>query len=134
MAWIQPKTDWVASDYFNAEDYNRINGNVAHLKAYLGSLFIGADISPMGEEKTYLSLLYAREMNAIESNVELLNNISYGLAIGEAKTYKANGATPTFEDFNRIENAMLALYEMAQVHKANLPRLAITLGQKGLQV
>lgn len=134
MAWIQPKTDWVASDYFNADDYNRIIGNVTHLKAYLDALFVGLDISSMGEEKHYLSLIYAREINAIESNVKLLNDNSYGFNIGETKTYKPNGKTFTYEDLNRLESAILRLYEMAQVHKDNLPHLAITLGQKGLQV
>ena len=132
MGWKTPKTDWVATDYFNAEDYNRIIGNVAHLKAYLDGLFADLNISAMGEEKTYLSLLYAREMNVIEDNISALNSGSYGFDIGDKKTYKANGSTPTFEDFNRIESAILNLYEMAQVHKANLPRLALTLGQKGL--
>lgn len=134
MAWIQPKTDWVASDYFNAEDYNRINGNVAHLKAYLGTLFKEMEISLSEEEKTNLSLIYAREMNAIENGLSALNGGTYGLDIGESKTYKPNGKVPNFEDYNRLESATLALYEMAQVHKANLPRLALTLGQKGLRV
>lgn len=134
MAWIQPKTDWVATDYFNVEDYNRINGNVAHLKAYIGTLFDTVEISLSEEEKTNLSLIYAREMNVIENGLAALNGKSYGLNIGESKTYKPNGKVPTFEDYNRIESAILALYEMAQVHKANLPRLALTLGQKGLRV
>lgn len=134
MAWIQPKTDWVARDYFNATDYNRINGNVAHLKAYLGTLFKEMEISLSEEEKTNLSLIYAREMNAIENGLSALNDGTYGLDIGESKTYKPNGKVPNFEDYNRLESATLALYEMAQVHKANLPRLALTLGQKGLRV
>ena len=134
MAWIEPKTDWVATDYFNATDYNRINGNVAHLKAYLATLFKEVEISLSEDEKSYLSLIYAREMNAIEDAVSALNNGSYGFTIGEKKTYRANGSTPTYEDFNRLENAILKLYEMAQVHKANLPRLALTLGQKGIRV
>lgn len=134
MEWIEPKTDWTASDYFNSDDYNRIISNVAYLKAYLDTLFVGVDISSMGEEKNYMSHLYAREMNAIESNISVLNNGSYKFAIGESKTYKANGFTPTYEDFNRIESAILRLYETAQNHKANLPRLALTLGQKGVKV
>ena len=105
-----------------------------NLKAYLDALFVGLDISSMGEEKHYLSLIYAREINAIESNVKLLNDNSYGFNIGETKTYKPNGKTFTYEDLNRLESAILRLYEMAQVHKDNLPHLAITLGQKGLQV
>lgn len=134
MAWTEPKTDWVATDYFNATDYNRIIGNVAYLRDCLATLFNGVEISLSEEEKTYLSLFYAGEMNAIEECVSALNTVSYGFSIGDAKTYKANGATPTYEDLNRIENSLWALYYMAQVHKANLPRLALTLGQKGIRV
>lgn len=134
MAWIEPKTDWVAEDYFNTTDYNRINGNVAHLKAYLATLFKEVEISLSEEEKTILSLPYAREFNAIENGLVALNDGTYGLDIGESKTYKPNGNVPNFEDYNRLESATLALYEMAQVHKANLPRLALTLGQKGIRV
>ena len=39
MAWIEPKTDWVASDYFNIEDYNRIIGNITHLRTLADELF-----------------------------------------------------------------------------------------------
>ena len=34
MAWIEPKTDWVSTDYFNIEDYNRIIGNIIYLKDF----------------------------------------------------------------------------------------------------
>lgn len=135
MAWIEPKTDWVSGDYFNATDYNRIIGNIAYLKAYLDTLFYGlTNISTM-EEKTAKSLIYAREINAIETALEQLNFESYKFDIGETKEYMANTRTIDFVELKRIESAILLLYEQMTNHKENLTRLAFTLGnQKGIRV
>lgn len=135
MAWIEPKTDWVSSDYFNSEDYNRIIGNITHLKALADKLFYSLTDLSMGEEKTYLSLIYAREMNNIESSLETLNLETYNFDIGETTEYRANGSTPLYLEFNRIESAILLLYNTMISHKEALPRLTFTLGrQKGLKV
>lgn len=135
MAWIEPKTNWNESDYFNAEDYNRIIGNLAYLEIVSEELFKEIELLYMGEDKTYDSLIYAREINAIESNLETINLNTYGFNIGEKMVYKDNGNTPLYSEFNRIEGAILKLYTTMQAHKANLPRLAFTLGgQKGIRV
>lgn len=135
MAWIEPKTDWVSTDFFNAADYNRIIGNITHLKALGDELFSGLSDLSLGEEKTYLSLIYAREMNNIENTLESLNLETYGLEIGDKQTFKANGSTPLWSEFNRIESAILLLYNTMVVHKDNLPRLDFRLGnQKGIRV
>lgn len=135
MAWIEPKTDWVSGDYFNATDYNRIIVNIAYLKAYLDTLFYGlTNISTM-EEKTAKSLIYAREINAIETALETLNLESYKFDIGKTKEYMANTRTIDFAELNRIESAILSLYTQMTNHKENLTRLAFTLGnQKGIRV
>ena len=135
MAWIEPKTDWISTDYFNIEDYNRIIGNISYLKALAEALFKSFDTLSMGEEKTYVSMLYAREMNAIESNLEIINANTYSFNIGETQTFQANKSTPLWSEFNRIESACLLLYNTMIAHKNALPRLAFTLGgQKGIMV
>ena len=135
MAWMEPKTDWKESDYFNAKDYNRFIGNLTVLKVLTEELFKTMDLTPMGEDKTYYSLIYAREINAIENNLETINLNTYGFHIGEKVVYKENGKTPLYSEMNRMESAMLKLYTTMQAHKRNLPRLAMTLGgQKGMRV
>ena len=135
MAWIEPKTDWISTDYFNIEDYNRIIGNTRYLKALAEALFKSFDTLSMGEEKTYVSMIYAREMNAIESNLEIINANTYSFNIGETQTFQANKSTPLWSEFNRIESACLLLYNTMIAHKNALPRLAFTLGgQKGIRV
>ena len=135
MAWITPKTDWKSTDYFNASDYNRIIGNITHLKAHFDALFINLTNVSLGEDKAVLSLIYAREMNAIETALETLNLETYRFNIGEKAEYETNKATPLWTEFNRIESAILKLYDMMIVHERNRTRLAFTLGnQKGLRV
>lgn len=135
MAWIEPKTDWTESDYFNASDYNRIIGNISYLKAYMDDLFLGLTNVSLGSEKTYTSLFYAREMNVIEQTLERLNMETYGLDIGEAQTYKPNKPTPLWSEYNRLESAILLLHNTAVAHKENLTRMPYTMGnQKGIRV
>ncbi len=133
--WLPPKTDWKAEDYFNAVDYNRIIGNLAYLKNYAVQLFKEFEIASMGEDKTYVSMIYAREMNVIESNLEIINTNTYGFNIGKTQVFQANKGTPLWSEFNRIESACLLLYNTLKAHKEALPRLVFRLGgQKGIGV
>lgn len=133
--WLPPKTDWIATDYFNYIDYNRIVNNIRYLRNLANKLFLGISRADLGEEKTYLSMFYAREMNNIENSLETLNLETYDFDIGETIEYRANGSTPLYSEFNRIESAILLLYNTMTSHKEALPRLAFTLGgQKGIKV
>ena len=135
MAWIEPKTDWVASDFVNSEDYNRIIGNISYLKAKLDALFLSIRKLTLSEEKAVKSLIYAREINSIEQSLETLNIDTYNFDIGETKEYLPNTRTLDFVELNRIESAIFMLYEQMENHKQNLTRLAFTLGnQKGIRV
>ena len=133
--WIEPKTDWSANDCLNATDYNRIVCNMAYLKAFLDTLFNGlTDITTM-EEKTYTSLIFAREINAIETALQTLNLETYRFDIGNPMEYIANGKTIDYNELNRIESAMSKLNVQMVNHKENLTRLAFILGnQKGIMV
>lgn len=136
MAWIEPKTNWTSKDYFNAEDYNRMIGNLTVLKEIADTLFLGITFIEMGEEKdsSANNLFYASEFNKIEINLLNLNKCTYGLDT-TSHTYRSNGATPNYVEFNRIEKNMLAIYEELNRHKQNLFRLPFRLGnQKGMRV
>jgi len=41
--WIEPVTDWEQSDAISDEDFNRIEGNIAHLKAIHDNLDTDVD-------------------------------------------------------------------------------------------
>ena len=135
MAWIEPKTNWESTDYFNIEDYNRIVGNLTYLKDLSLELFKDFTTEDMVGSKDYSSMIYAREINAIENNLETVNINTYNFDIGDTKEFYPNKTTPLWSEFNRIESAMLLLHNTMLAHKNELPRLAFTLGgQKGLKV
>lgn len=137
MAWIEPKTDWVSSDYFNIEDYNRIVGNIKHLINLAYELYEYYEPVMMTDTKDYTSMIYATDLNAIEENIERLVEKTYGdiVNVGETIFYAHTGPTPLWSEFNRIESACLLLYNTMTAHKDALPRLAFTLGgQKGMRI
>lgn len=136
MGWIEPKTDWTESgNYFNAEDYNRIIGNLNYLRNEIDKLYPHIQELNLGEEKTYLSGIYAREFNEIENSLDYINSRSYNLEIGSKKVFAANKPTPLWTELNRIEQACLNIYTMLNAHIKALPVLSFTMGkQKGIKV
>lgn len=130
--WLPPKTDWTATDYFNAVDYNRIIGNLAYLSAMANELY-ETEIISLGQTKDYTSMIYAREINAIENALEKINLETVNLDIGDKSTFVPNGRTPPWTEFNRIENACLLLNKVMAVHKKSLSRLAFKLGKRGVK-
>lgn len=135
MAWTEPKTNWTKDDFFNIEDYRRITNNIMYLKDFLDSLFYGLSDMQLMSEKNISEPIYAREINDIENNIELLNIETYKLEIGDTKEYFPNQRTMDFNELNRIEKAMFDIYTKMKKHKELLTRLSFRLGnQKGLKV
>lgn len=134
MSWITPKTDWVGTDYFNATDYNRVKGNLNELKAISLQLYQDYITSDLGADKDFTSLLYAEEINNIENFLESININTFPLAIGEKQVYVSNGKTMDFNELNRIESAILLLYNTFRVQKQNLQHLSFRLGtERGIK-
>lgn len=134
MAWTEPKTNWTKDDFFNIEDYRRITNNIMYLKDFLDSLFYGLSDMQSMSEKNISEPIYAREINDIENNIELLNIETYKLEIGDTKEYFPNQRTMDFNELNRIEKAMFDIYTKMKKHKELLTRLSFRLGnQKGLK-
>ena len=127
MAYVTPKTDWKSTDYFELVDYNRITGNIRYLHDSADVLYHMSGLNAMTENKTYESLIYASEFNAIENNLALLDADTYKAGI-TAKIWAANGSTPTFEDLNRIEGSVASLYSKLQTQYAKVKKFPLTLG------
>lgn len=128
--WIEPKTNWNASDYFNAEDYNRIKGNIAHVAAFASSLYRLSGIDDMGSDKTVSDYYYADEINTITANLETIVQGIYPLEIGSRTVYYDNGAFVAWEDLNRIESATKIIYELLAAQQNAQSRLAFRLGSR----
>lgn len=119
MGWITPKTDWAAKmdekgrytgDYFNTADYNRIKSNIQYLRDLAVSMYADFDIQDMGSDKGYTDYPYADEINRMETNLGIIAAHTFQKNYGEGQIYTDNGAFIDFSELNRIENAMLDLY------------------------
>ena len=140
MTWATPKTNWAASwdqddnytgDYFNVSDYNRITGNMVILQELALEVF-GENISRSYTEIDRFSFYRATDINKIEDTLEDLYNRVIALDIGTNNTYSGNQPFPDADEWNRIESAQLAYYNMFQATKSIQYRLSFNLGRPTL--
>lgn len=135
MAWITPKTDWSATDHVSASDYNRIINNLQVLQELAKKLYGNINLESMGENVDRSIKPRPSMFNHIENNLETINEHTLNLDIGETKTYTSNGRTIDYNEFNRIEEGMLRLYNIIYWSVEALPKLPVKLGgERGLQV
>ena len=119
MAWSTPKTDWsgevadgvYVGDRFNAVDFNRIKNNLEYLRELAVKKYEEFTIQSLGNELTPKDYFYADEINKLEANLTTINSKSLKRSYGVAPTYVDNGNTMDFKELNRLESAILDLYE-----------------------
>ena len=128
MAWLEPKTDWQADDYFNIQDYNRIKGNLNEIRVQ--ALTLGPDFpfEGVGADKTSQDYgFYADEINRFEENVEHICEGTFPFAVGEKQTFYENTPFITWEELNRIEEACRLMYSNIQSRISGRRMLAFVL-------
>lgn len=120
MAWETPKTDWHGSsdsegfytgDRFNAADFNRIKNNLDYLRGLAIKLYEEFSIVSLGADRTPADYFYADEINQLEENLKTVNQNTLRRSYGTAPTYVDNGNTMDFVELNRLEGAILDLYD-----------------------
>lgn len=120
MAWQTPKTDWYGStdsegnytgDRFNASDFNRIKNNLDYLRDLASRLYDEFSIVSLGEDRTPKDYFYADEINQLEENLKTVNNGSLKRDYGNPPIYVDNGNVMDFQELNRLEGAILDLYD-----------------------
>lgn len=118
--WQTPKTNWYGAvdangvytgDRFNAADFNRIKNNLQELRDLAVRLYDEFDIVSVGADKTVKDYFYADEINQLEANLNTINSKTLKLSYGATPTYMENGNTMDFAELNRLEGAILDLYE-----------------------
>lgn len=128
MAWKTPKTNWRATDTFEIGDYARIVGNITYLRELAARMFVYIpSLTAVPATKSYSSMIYPSELNGIENNIVLLDSATYKTGY-QAKVWKANQATPTYADYNRIESEILELQTKLQAQYDKEWVLPVTLG------
>lgn len=119
MAWTTPKTDWYGEtisgvytgDRFNASDFNRIKNNLSYLRDLAVKLYDEFSIDSIGEDKTPADFFYAEEINKMERNLDTINDNTLKQSYGTSPSYSDNGKTMDYTELNRLEKAILDLYD-----------------------
>lgn len=107
--WITPKTNWVKTDQFTYQDYNRIRNNLLYLNEQINVNYpnLSKELD-LGEEKTgYANDYYPSEFEAFEDALESFKRIGINVNLGERINYKGNSSFIDFASLNRIEKNCL---------------------------
>ncbi|MDD3137684.1 MAG: hypothetical protein PHX08_01765 [Lachnospiraceae bacterium] len=144
--WITPKTNWSYSydengaytgDTFEPADFNRIKNNIIYLKDLMQSLYAEKIIFNDSILDVYYGQengLFASEMEAIQNNLESINNNSLQLAVGSKEIYTSNAAGKLVDELNRIEMSSHKLFTLLTNQKNNTTKLPFRLGNwKGVR-
>lgn len=139
MAWQTPKTDWYGEviegvyvgDHFNAVDYNRIKNNLIYLRDLAITVYESFNIETVSNDKTTADFFYADEINAMERNLDTINNNTLKRNYGTRVTFSANGNTPVYTELNRLESAILDLYDRLSNQSEGRRTLTFNFGMKG---
>ena len=120
MAWSTPKTDWFGStdsegvytgDRFDAVDFNRIKNNLEYLRTLAIKMYEDFSINALGADRAYSDYFYADEINKLEENLVTINEHSLNRSYGTSPTYSDNTPVMDFTELNRLESAILDLYD-----------------------
>lgn len=120
MSWETPKTDWWGAtdaegvyrgDRFNAADFNRIKNNLNYLRELAIKMYDKFSLVSVGADRQPGDYFYADEINQLEANLVTLNENTLRRDYGSAPVYFENGNTMDFAELNRLESAILDLYD-----------------------
>lgn len=140
MAWQTPKTDWhgavdangvYSGDRFNATDFNRIKNNLTYLRDLAIKVYAEFNIVSLGNDRTPKDYFYADEINQLEANLVTINSHTLKRSYGSAPTYNENGNTMDFAELNRLEGAILDLYDKLTNQAYGRRMLTWNFGMKG---
>lgn len=139
MAWSTPKTDWkggvvagvYTGDRFNAVDFNRIKNNIEYLRELATKMYEDFTIVSLGADRTPKDYFYADEINSLESNLVTINARTLNRDYGVVPTYVENGGTMDFKELNRLESAILDLYERLTNESEGRRMFTWNFGMKG---
>ena len=138
--WQTPKTDWAGAtspsgeyvgDRFNVADFNRIKNNLDYLRELAVKLYDEFSIPSLGDDRTPKDYFYADEINQLEANLTTINAKTLKRPYGTAPTYVANGNTMDFAELNRLESAILDLYDRLSNESEGRRMFTWNFGMKG---
>lgn len=116
---MEPKTDWTSSDYYNADDLNRVEVNTQFVANYLRDIQYNIPVLVSVEGRTAKSIEFISSVNRVEDNVESIRtNFLTPPGYQDKKTWYL-GRGFDFKDANRLEQNLQLLYDWAVIAKEN---------------
>lgn len=118
--WQTPKTDWhgerdkqgvYTGDRFNAKDFNRIHQNIQYLKEFVEKLYSDVPSIPTIRTVQVGDFVYADEINQIEDNFKRIAQFTFNRNYGSCPVYHDNDSFIDFRELNRLESAILDMYD-----------------------
>ena len=110
-SYMETKTNWKSSDFFNVQDYNRIKRNLNDIRWLALTLWPEFTFEEMGEDKNYQDYsFYADEINRFEANVEHICQGTFPFHVGERQTFYDNTPFIGWKELNRLEEACRLVY------------------------
>ena len=118
--WQTPKTDWYGErdkqgvytgDRFNANDFNRIHQNIQYLKEFAEKLYSDVLSIPTIRTVQVGDFVYADEINQIEDNFKRIAQFTFNRNYGDCPVYHDNDSFINFRELNRLESAILDVYD-----------------------
>ena len=139
MAWETPKTDWYGEtvddvytgDRFNAKDFNRIKNNLEFLRELAITMYDDFAINDLGRDRTPKDYFYADEINHLEENLDTVSATSIKRSYGSPPVYYDNGNVMDFAELNRLEGAILDLYDKLTNESEGRRMFTWNFGMKG---
>lgn len=127
--WIEPKINWVSTDRFNLEDFNRIRNNILWLHDRAIKFCGVFEIESMGEAVTSeadgIKVYY---INAFENNVEIINKNMTNANYGNKKTFMPNVVAIDWKELNRIEKAIFYMKDIIDSQAEIIRNIPFRLG------
>lgn len=140
MSWETPKTDWYGytnasgvyvGDRFNATDFNRIKNNLVYLRDLAIQLYDEFNIVDVGRDRTPVDYFYADEINQLEQNLNTINSKTIKRSYGSTPSYNENGYIMDYTELNRLESAILDLYDRITNESEGRRMFTWNFGMKG---
>jgi hypothetical protein len=115
MAWITPKTDWLATDFYNFDDINRVENNTVEVRSYLVS--IGYNIPSIVTITNRVGKSYdlVSSINRLEANLDTIKNNFVTPPNWQNSVFWDSGTKFTEIHANRWESNVQLLYTYAQL-------------------
>lgn len=103
--WNKPKTNWKNGDFFNHIDYNRIVGNIDHIREML-------DLEVLFSSKTVEEYMRVSEYNAITKAIsEMYSSNNFNFELIEIPDRNDYSRPWNAEQLNLIESSIEKMYE-----------------------